>query len=92
MNRLEEYVNVAKLNDLVNKNEEKKANPFITALAVIGILTAIAAIAYAVYKYIIPDYFEDYDEFDDEFEEDFEAEIKDEEAVEEVMDTEEIII
>ena len=43
------------------------------ALAIIGAVAAIAAIAFAVYKYLTPDYLDDfdsddmYDNFDDDF-------------------------
>ena len=47
-------------------------------LAVIGAITVIAGIAYAVYKYFTPDYLEDLeDDFDDYFEDDDEFEDED---------------
>ncbi len=85
MNKIEEYINMARLNELVGKKEaEKKMNPVVMALAIIGVIVTVGAIAYAVYKFLIPDYFEDYEDFEDDFddfEEDFEEEMK---AVEEV--------
>lgn len=81
MCKLEECAIVSKLSDLVNKNKkdevvvvsEKKPNGIVIALAVIGAIVAIAGIAYAVYRYLTPDYLDDFeDEFeDDEFEDDF---------------------
>lgn len=93
MNKLEEYVNVAKLNELVNRGEAKKEKSFVTILAVIGTITAIVAIGYAVYKYLVPDYFEDYEDFDDEFDEfdEFENDLDVEKPSEKVVNTEEII-
>ena len=41
-------------------------------LAVVGIVAAVAGIAYAVYRFFAPDYLEDFeDDFDDEMDEDF---------------------
>ena len=54
------------------KEEEKHKNAILWVLAVIGAVTAVAGIAYAVYKYLTPDYMDDFDEdFDDDFDEDF---------------------
>ena len=76
MNKLENLVDIARLNELLGKKEEeKKCNVVICVLAVIGVIAAVAAIAYAVYRYFTPDYLED---FDDEFEDDFEDEEMDE--------------
>lgn len=79
MNKLEDYMNMVKLNNLVSKKDEekKKISPFVTALAVIGIIVSVAAIAFAIYKYLIPDYFEDYEDFEDDFD-DFEDEYEEE--------------
>ena len=42
--------------------------------AILGCLVAVAAIAYAVYKFFTPDYLEDFeDDFDDDFDEYFET-------------------
>ena len=42
-----------------------------TTLVVIGVLAAICAAAYAIYRYFTPDYDEDFDDdFDDAFEDD----------------------
>lgn len=73
MNKLENLVDIARLNELLGKKEEekKKCNVVVCVLAVIGVIAAVAGIAYAVYRYLTPDYLED---FDDEFEDDFEDE------------------
>ena len=73
--RLEEL-----LNSLQKKEEEKPKNVVLWVLAAIGAVTAVAAIAYAVYRDDFDDDFDDY--FDDE-EEDKKSEKKDEEASEE---------
>ena len=65
-------------NCCLKKEEEKKCcNAVVIALAVVGAVAAIAAIAYAVYRYFTPDYLDDYeDDFEDEDfgDEDFEDE------------------
>lgn len=84
MKNLEDLLNVAKFSDLVNKKEEKKDNKIVWALAIIGAVAAVAAIAFAVYKYLTPDYLDDFDEdFDDDFDDDF---YEDEEKAEEITD------
>lgn len=81
MNKFEEYVNLTKLGELIGKKDEvKKNNPWICALAIIGAVVAVAAIAYAIYRFCIPDYMEDYDDFEDfedfeDLEEDLDAEL-----------------
>lgn len=61
----------------IKKDNEKKENTILWVLAIIG---AVAAIAYAVYRYMTPDYLDDFDdEFDDDFEDDFFDDEEDEE-------------
>ena len=50
-NKLEELMNTAKINELLHKKEleEKNKNGIIIALAIIGAVAAVAAIAYAVF-------------------------------------------
>lgn len=69
--KLEELLNTARINELLHKKEleEKNKNGILVALAIIGAIATIAAIAYAVYRYFTPDYLDD---FDDDFEDDFE--------------------
>lgn len=56
------------------KDGEKK-NIIVCVLAIIGVIVAVAAIAYAVYKFVTPDYLEDFDEdFDDDFDDYFSEE------------------
>lgn len=88
MNKVEELqtllrANIAKMTELINKKEEveeKKKCPACKILAVIGIIAAVGAIAYGIYRFFAPDYLEDFDDdFDDEiFGED---ELEDEEEV-----------
>ena len=89
MNRVEDFLNAAKTNDLlgdllhIKKEEEKKQNVLMWVLIAIGAVLAVAGIAYAVYRFFTPDYLEDFDEeFDDDFDDDFfddEEEAEDEE-------------
>ena len=90
---------MSKLEELaakILKNEEakeKKCNLVICIVGAVLVIAAIAGIAYAVYRFMKPDYLEDYeDDIDDEFdydddffddEDDFEEEVEVEAAVEE---------
>lgn len=73
--KLSEMLAATKLSELIHKKEdpiEKKKHTVIFILAIVGAIAAIAGIAYAVYKFVTPDYLEDFDDdFDDEFEDDF---------------------
>lgn len=74
-NKLEELMNTAKINELLHKKEleEKNKNGIIIALAIIGAIAAVAAIAYAVFRYLERDYLDDFDadDFGDNFDDDF---------------------
>lgn len=74
-----------------NNNDRKSCSFLVKFLAVIGALTVIAGIAYAVYRYFTPDYIEDLeDDFDDYFEDEDEYEEDDEDIDDETKeDTEE---
>ena len=74
LNRVEEIINSTKLNDFLHRKEEeeKKKNCILWALAIIGAVAAVVAIAYGVYRFFTPDYLEDFeDDFDDDFDDDF---------------------
>lgn len=76
MARVEDIANSIKLNELLKKREleEKQKNCIMMILAIIGTITAVAAIAYAVYRFFTPDCLEDYEddyEDDDDFDDDF---------------------
>ena len=74
LNKLDEILDNARVNELLGrkKEEEKKCNKLLWVFAVIGVLVAVAGIAYAVYRYLTPDYLEDFeDDFDDDFDDDF---------------------
>lgn len=76
MNRVEELIAESKLKDLLNKKEEEKGKKVVLwVLAIIGLVAAVAGIAYAVYKFMTPDYLEDFeDDFDDDFDDYFSEE------------------
>ena len=80
--KLSEMLAASKLSELLHKKQdpmEEKKHTLICILAIVGAIAAIAGIAYAVYKFVTPDYLEDFDDdFDDEFEDDFESDIVDE--------------
>lgn len=72
--------------------DQKCCNKVCGVLAVIGAIVFIAAIAYAVVKFCMPDYLEDFDDFDDDDFDDFEdedAEKAEEEAAVETATVEE---
>ena len=71
MKNLSDLLEMAKVTDIMSK-KDKDNNKIVWALAIIGAVAAVAGIAYAVYKYLTPDYMDDFDEdFDDDFDEDF---------------------
>ena len=60
---------------LKKKEDEKEKNTVLWVLAIIGAVAAVAGIAFAVYRFIAPDYLEDFEEdFDDDFDDYFEDE------------------
>ncbi|WP_312369127.1 DUF4366 domain-containing protein [Lachnoclostridium sp.] len=77
IDKFSELLAASKLSELIHKKEdpiEKKKHTLIFILAIVGAIAAIAGIAYAVYKFMTPDYLEDFeDDFDDEFDDDFEC-------------------
>lgn len=91
MNKMEEFFNASKINELLHKKEaeERQKKTIILIFAIIGAIVAVAGIAYGVYRFFTPDYLEDFeDDFDDDFEDDFfeeEEEINDEDP--EILDT-----
>ena len=74
VNKLDDILENAGVNEMLGRKkvEEKKCNKLLWALAIIGAIAAVAAIAYAVYRYLKPDYLEDFDDdFEDDFDDDF---------------------
>jgi len=73
MNKVDEFLTMTKLNELMKKKEdEKKTTKVVWIFAIIGIIAAIGIAAYAIYRFFTPDYLDDFeDDFEDEFEDDF---------------------
>ena len=73
MYKIDELIQASKLNELLNKKEkeEKKKSAWVWVLVVVGAVAVIAGIAYAVYRFLTPDYLEDFDEEEDNLDEDF---------------------
>lgn len=76
MSKVEELIAETELKELLNKKEdEKQKSTIIWVLAIIGAVAAVAGIAYAVYRFLTPDYLEDFEEdFDDDFDDYFSEE------------------
>lgn len=75
--KLDDLINSAKINELLNKKqaEEESKTCLLWILAIIGAVASVAAIAYAVYRFMNPKYANfdgefDYDEFEDDFDDD----------------------
>ncbi len=72
--KFEELLGMSKIASLMKKEEdgEKKGNTILWVLAIVGAIAAVAGIAYAVYRFLTPDYLEDFDDdFDEDFDDDF---------------------
>lgn len=71
--KIDDLLSAMKLGELVHKKEPmmKKRNTLIMILAIIGAVAAVAGIAYAVYRYMNPDYLDDFDDDFDDYEDDF---------------------
>ena len=91
MEKLSDLLEMAKVSDIIATKKEKEDNKIVWALAIIGAIAAVAGIAFAVYKYLTPDYMDDFDEdFDDDFDDDFFDEEEDEPEQEETEETEKV--
>ena len=70
MSKLDDILEIVRSNAM--RKEEKKTCPVVWILAVVGAIVAVAAIAYAVYRYFQGEVTDDFDEdFDDDFDDDF---------------------
>ena len=79
MNKIEDMISATKLSEVLQKRDDDKVKKTILwILAIVGAVAAIAGIAYAVYRFVTPDYLED---FDEEFEDDFEDDYFDDEEI-----------
>ena len=93
MNKMEDLINMTKLNELRNKKEdeeEKNTSRVLWIFAISGIVEAVAAAIYGIYRFFTPDYLEDFeDDFEDDFDDDFFEDDDDEEAPAKSEDKEE---
>ena len=80
MSKLDEILEIVRSNNM--GKEEKKSCPMVKILAVIGAVTAVAAIAYAVYRYFHGEVLE---EMDDDFDEDFDDDFFEDEDTEPIV-------
>lgn len=76
--RIDDLVELTRINDLLNKKEDESKKPstvILWVLAILGAIAAVAAIAFCVYRFMTPAYEDDFydDDFDD-FEDDFDDE------------------
>ncbi|MGN0495109.1 MAG: DUF4366 domain-containing protein [Lachnospiraceae bacterium] len=74
MKNIDDFINSVKIQELIKREDpqEKASRRIMWVLAIIGAVTAVAAIAYCVYRYLTPDYLDDFeDDFDDDFDDDF---------------------
>ena len=74
--KLDDLKSITKVGNLLRKREddEERKRSICMALCIIAGVILIAAIAYAVYKYLshdTMDEFDDFDEFDDDFDDEF---------------------
>ena len=75
MNKIDEVLELLKQRE---RESEKPKNVILWVLAIVGAVAAGAGIAYAVYRFVTPDYLEDFeDDFDDDFDDYFEDEDED---------------
>ena len=78
MCKMDDLVTNSKLKALLKKEEEKKSKVCWVLVTILAV-AAVAGIAYALYKYFTPKYYDefdddfDYEDFDDDFFEDTEA-------------------
>ena len=81
MTKFEELLAATKLSELVAKrdDDEKMKKAILWGLAIVGAVAAIAGIAYAVYRFLAPDYLEDFE--DEDFEDELDADFFNEEDV-----------
>ena len=66
---------MSKVEELLKDNKLAASDVYkrqVIIFAIIGVLVAVAAAAYGIYRFFTPDYLDDFDdEYDDEFDDDF---------------------
>lgn len=73
MSKFEDIIAASKVSELLHKKDKDKTkNTVLWVLAIVGVIAAVAGIAYAVYRFFTPDYLEDFEEdFEDDFDDEF---------------------
>ena len=73
MGRIENMISETKLGEILNKRDRDRAkNTILWIVGIIAAVVAIAGIAYAVYRFLTPDYLGNFEEdLDDDFEDEF---------------------
>ena len=57
---------------IVKEEPKKKTNVVAIVLSIVGAVACVVAVAYAVYRFMTPDYLDGFDDdFDDDYEDDF---------------------
>lgn len=97
MTKMEELIHANKIAELLSKKEdEDKRNKILCIAAIIGLIVAVVGIAYAIHRFLKPDYLEDFeddlddDDFDDDFfddDDDFDDDSEEEDEEETAEDT-----
>ena len=67
MNKIDEVLELLKQRE---RESEKPKNVILWVLAIVGAVAAVAGIAYAVYRFVTPDYLEDFDDYFEDEDED----------------------
>lgn len=89
MVKLDDLLEVIKAKELLKKEDDRRTC-VLWVLAIVGAIAVIAGIAYAVYRYMTPDYLDDFDDdFDDDFEDEDEEDAAEEAAAEAAPEAEE---
>lgn len=71
--KIEELLGAMRLGEIMHRRQhDDKKHRIVCILAIIGAIATVAGIAYAVYRYLNPDYLDDFDEDFDDYEDEFE--------------------
>lgn len=85
----QELLSTIKLAEILDRKDDDTQKKVLWGLAIIGAVSAVAGIAYFVYKRLHKDYVDDFDDpFDEEFDADFYDELEKEEAKKDAQEKE----
>jgi hypothetical protein len=71
LGKLEDYLPMDKINELMGKPVKKKTSPLKVIFMVVGGLVVVGGIAYCIYRFLNRDEFEDFEDDFDEFDDDY---------------------